>query len=134
MEKFRDDVTVSGERIQVKLPLKDYDENSIRKAKEIISSRTSSADADWPGHMEEFLASRGLLRAQELGKGEYATEIAAFRIGDIAFVTVPCEYFVEFGLEIKKESSFSKTFIIELAGDSLGYIARKESFEQGGYE
>jgi len=134
MEKFRDDINVSGERIQVKLPLKDYDENSIRKAKEIISSRTSSADTDWPGHMEEFLASRGLLRAQELGKGEYATEITAIRIGDVAFVSVPCEYFVEFGLEIKKQSPFSKTFIIELAGDFLGYIARKESFEQGGYE
>ena len=134
MKKFRDDVTVSGERISLKLPLKDYDENSIRKAKEIISSRTSSADADWPGHMEEFLASRGLLRAQELGKGEYTTEITAIRIGDTAFVTVPCEYFVEFGLEIKKKSPFPKTFIVELAGDSLGYIARKESFEQGGYE
>ena len=134
MEKFRDDITVSGKRIQVKLPLKDYDENSIRKAKEIISSKKNHKGTDWSGHMEEFLASRGLLRAQELGKGEYATEITAFRIGDVAFVTVPCEYFVEFGLEIKKESPFSKTFIIELGGDHLGYIARKESFEQGGYE
>ncbi|MBU0477073.1 neutral/alkaline non-lysosomal ceramidase N-terminal domain-containing protein [bacterium] len=134
MEKFREDVTVSGERISLKLPLKDYDENSIRKAREIVSSKKNYAGSDWPGHMEEFLASRGLLRAQELGKGEYTTEITAIRIGDTAFVTVPCEYFVEFGLEIKEKSPFSKTFIIELAGDYLGYIARKESFEQGGYE
>ncbi len=134
MEKFSDDVTVSGERIQVKLPLKDYNENSIKKAREIVSSKKNSTGADWPGHMEEFLSSLGLLRAQELGKGEYTTEIAAIRIGDTAFVTVPCEYFVEFGLEIKEKSPFSKTFIIELAGDYLGYIARKESFEQGGYE
>ncbi|MCK4826892.1 hypothetical protein KA005_64750, partial [bacterium] len=99
MEKFRDDATVSGKRIQVKMPLKDYDENSIKKAKEIVLSKKNYAGTDWPGHMEEFLASRGLLRAQELGKGEYTTEITAIRIGDIAFVTVPCEYFVEFGLE-----------------------------------
>ncbi|MCK5595043.1 neutral/alkaline non-lysosomal ceramidase N-terminal domain-containing protein [bacterium] len=134
MEKFRDDVTVSGERIQVKLPLKDYDESSIRKAREIVSSKTNCAGQDWPGHMEEFLSSMGLLRAQGLGKGEYATEITGIRIGDIAFVTVPCEYFVEFGLEIKKKSPFAKTFIIELGGDYLGYISRRESFEQGGYE
>ncbi len=134
MEKFRDDVTVSGGRIQAKLPLKDYDRNSIRKAREIVSSRTNSTDADWPGHMEEFLSSLGLLRAQGLGKDEYIAEITAIRIGDTAFVAVPCEYFVEFGLEIKKKSPFSKTFIIELGGDYLGYIARKESFQQGGYE
>jgi len=134
MEKFRDDVTVSGGRISLKLPLKDYDENSIKKAREIVSGKENSKGTDWPGHMEEFLASQGLLTAQELGKGEYYTEITAIRIGDTAFVTVPCEYFVEFGLEIKKKSPFSKTFIIELAGDYLGYIARKESFEQGGYE
>lgn len=134
MEKFSDDVTVSGERIQVKLPLKYYDENSIRKAREIVSSKTNCAGQDWPGHMEEFLSSLGLLRAQGLGKGEYTTEITGVRIGNIAFVTVPCEYFVEFGLEIKKKSPFAKTFIIELGGDYLGYISRKESFEQGGYE
>ncbi|MBU0478662.1 hypothetical protein KKC91_08855 [bacterium] len=35
---------------------------------------------------------------------------------------------------IKKKSPFTKTFVIELAGGYLGYIATSESFKQGDYE
>ena len=55
--------------LEVKIPLKDYDENSIRKAREIVSSKENHKGTNWPGHMEEFLSSLGLLRAQWLGKG-----------------------------------------------------------------
>ena len=56
------------------------------------------------------------------------------RIGDAAFCGAPGEYFVEWGLEIKKWSPFKFTFIAELCDDSVGYIPTYEAFMRGGYE
>jgi hypothetical protein len=64
-------------------------------------------------------------------------EVQAIRIGGIALVGLPGEFFVEFGLEIKKRSPaalFEKTFVVGLANGSVGYVPTKEAFAQGGYE
>ena len=61
-------------------------------------------------------------------------ETQAIRIGDAVFCSAPGEYFVEWGLEIKKWSPFEHTFIVELANDSVGYIPTWEAFRRGGYE
>ena len=62
------------------------------------------------------------------------TWVQALRIGDLALVGVPCEFFVELGLEIKKRSPFDQTMVLELANDSLGYVPPRHAFEEGGYE
>ena len=61
-------------------------------------------------------------------------EIQVIRIGDVALASVPCEYFAEFGLEIKEESPFKNTFVVELANGWHGYIPTHEGYEHGGYE
>ena len=61
-------------------------------------------------------------------------EIQALRIGDAVFVAVPGEYFVEWGLEIKKWSPMPFTIIAELANDWFGYIPTWEALRRGGYE
>ena len=55
-------------------------------------------------------------------------------IGDAVFCGAPGEYFVEWGLEIKKWSPFKYTFIAELCDDAVGYIPTYEAFMRGGYE
>jgi hypothetical protein len=62
------------------------------------------------------------------------TEVQVLRIGSVAFVAVPGELFVELGKEIKRQSPFPNTFVIELANDSIGYIPTREAFRQGSYE
>ncbi len=128
IKSFNSEAVVDGKRIQVKLPLKDFDDSSVRRAREIVS--TTEADLN----NAEYMSSVAVLRASALGKGEHETEIAAIRIGDAAFISMPCEYFVELGLEIKSASPFPKTFVVELGLDSLGYIPTREACEQGGYE
>jgi len=61
-------------------------------------------------------------------------EIQAMRVGDVAFVGYPCEYFTEFGLRTKAESPFAQTFVAELANGWHSYIPTKEGFGHGGYE
>ena len=56
------------------------------------------------------------------------------RIGDVAVVGLPGEFFVEFGLELKRRSPAAQTFIAGLANGSLGYVPTAAAFAQGGYE
>ncbi len=60
--------------------------------------------------------------------------IQAFRIGDQAIVSMPFEVLVEIGLEIKQKSPAPRTFLIELANGSYGYLPPPNQVELGGYE
>ncbi len=64
----------------------------------------------------------------------YELEIQVFRIGQVAVVALPGEFFVEFGLEIKAKSPAEQTLVVGLANGSAGYVPTLEAFEQGGYE
>ncbi|MFW6162055.1 MAG: hypothetical protein ACODAJ_04755 [Planctomycetota bacterium] len=67
--------------------------------------------------------------------GETApVEVQALRLGDAAVVGVPGEYFVEWGLEIKRWSPMVFTLVAELANDWFGYIPTWEALARGGYE
>lgn len=60
--------------------------------------------------------------------------LQALRIGDVGIAAVPFETFAETGLEIKQKSPFPKTFTIELANGSYGYLPTPEQHALGGYE
>ncbi len=55
-------------------------------------------------------------------------------LGDIAIIFIPGEYFTEFGLEIKRQSPFKVTFVVELLSESVGYIPTRAAYEEGGYQ
>jgi hypothetical protein len=127
MEDFKSEAKVNAGRTSVKLPLKKYDDESLEKARKNVLQT--------PGlHNLEYLAGLGMLKAAQLGKDEVTTEIVALSIGEVAFVSIPGEYFVELGLHIKKNSPFPYTFIVELGLDNLGYIAHSQAYDQQGYE
>lgn len=62
------------------------------------------------------------------------TWVQAMRIGDVAIVGVPGEYFTRLGQEIKRQSPFRYTIVAELANDWVGYVPDREGFTLGGYQ
>lgn len=62
------------------------------------------------------------------------TEVQALRIGDLAMVGFPGEFFVEYGLAVKRQSPFACTMTIELANDWIGYVPTDQALDEGGYE
>jgi len=85
-----------------------------------------------PGWLEQ-VRFHTVLEVSKL-PAEHETIVQAFRIGDMAIVTLPGEIFVEIGMEVKRRSLFTPTFVAELANDSIGYIPTDQAFDEGSYE
>ncbi|MBL9169566.1 MAG: hypothetical protein JNN07_17635 [Verrucomicrobiales bacterium] len=65
---------------------------------------------------------------------ERSTWVQAMRIGDVAVVGVPAEYFTQLGIDIKNRSPFRHTYVAELANDWVGYLPNLEGHKLGGYQ
>lgn len=61
-------------------------------------------------------------------------ELNAFSVGDLAFVTSPCEMFSAQGEYIKANSPFPMTFVCGCANEYKGYLPSLEAFEYHCYE
>jgi hypothetical protein len=64
---------------------------------------------------------------------ERELKLQAVRIGDLGIAAIPDEVFALSGLKIKARSPLAKTFTIELANGSEGYIPPPEQHSLGGY-
>lgn len=87
----------------------------------------------WPPDIFNwFRASEKLLRRRN--QRTIPTVAQGWRIGEVGFVSMPGELFVEWGLKIKRESPFPWTYPVELGGDYVGYLVTPEAETAGGYE
>jgi neutral ceramidase len=65
---------------------------------------------------------------------ERTTWLQVTRLGDVALVGIPAEFFTKLGLDIKNRSPFPQTYIAELANDWIGYVPDQDAFKLGGYQ
>jgi len=79
-----------------------------------------------------FRDMRKVLAPQRGQKRE--TWIQVLRIGDVAIVGVPAEFFTKLGLDIKNRSPFRYTYVAELANDWIGYLPDLDAHKLGGYQ
>ena len=104
----------------------------VKKAMEMIQKDPKEVGAtEWT-----FAKETVVLDALMKSRPEVETEVQAVQVGPAVFVTNPAEYFVQYGLDIKKGSKFPFTFPVELANGCVGYIPTEEALgpHGGGYE
>ena len=86
----------------------------------------------------EVWADWARTKAQQVKDGQVqpslTTEIIAFSIGDVDFVSFPGEFFHDFALMIKKDRSPRKVFVLGYCNDNIGYVAPEYAYNEGGYE
>ena len=91
-----------------------------------------------PGDSTEFLFAKEILLLDHLNKTHPVVdcEVQCIKVGPACFVSDPAEYFVQYGLEIKKGSHHLFTFPCELSNGVVGYVPTEEAFgpHGGGYE
>jgi len=61
-------------------------------------------------------------------------KLQVMRLGDLGIAAIPCETFVETGLELKAQSPLQPMFTIELANGYNGYLPTPQQHALGGYE
>ncbi len=65
---------------------------------------------------------------------EGTTWLQVMRIGDVALVGVPAEFFTQLGVDLKRRSPLAATYVAELSNDWIGYLPDREAHRRGGYQ
>lgn len=120
---------------------------SVRATSEIVDlpiREIPTEQLEWAGRAlrdpaapirEKVYAQELILLARDRQQSAVVpAEVQAIVVDETAFISMPVELFVEFGLEIKSRSPFPRTLIIGLANGVEGYIPTRRAFQNGGYE
>ncbi len=113
----------------IRVPLKDVTPEQVTGARAVVD-RLGDTNID-------FLTKVEAVRFMDLAQlgADWPMEVQVFRLdADTAIVCLPCEIFVELGLQIKQASPFKKTFVVEICNDRPSYVPTQKAFGEGSYE
>ena len=111
----------------------------VRKANPTELERAQKLVATTPRDPDGQFSDRKAIYAREaiqLAKypDKVPVKLQAHRIGGLTIAAIPCEVFVEIGLELKQKKPLEDHFTISLANGYNGYLPTPEQHKLGGYE
>ncbi len=127
--QYNDWVPLSVQQKELNLGVRRPNAEELARAKEIMSRARNLPRMDT---MEEIYARETVAMAAY--PATMPVLIQAMRIGDLGITAIPCEVFVEIGLELRAKSPFKQTFTVSLANGYNGYLPTAKHHELGGYE
>ncbi len=131
---------------EIELPYMKVTDEEYAEAKKVYEANkdaTMEAGRDFTSediakrhpYVMKFFAERLMSCRDKAIEGIRMEEFAAITFGkEIAMATMPCEAFVEFSREIRKNSKYPMTFVAALAQGEVGYIGMPHNYGHGGYE
>jgi hypothetical protein len=126
--QYQDWISLGIQQKEISLGVRLPDAQEVKRATGIISKARGPALTT-----KEEIYARETLFMKDYPK-KVSIILQAFQLGELAITAIPCEVFVEIGLELKKKSPFKQTFNIELANGYNGYLPTLAQHELGGYE
>jgi hypothetical protein len=118
--------------LEVRLP----SEAELARAREIEAGGEDSDGRGYYGNRWDYvLAVDGTMRLWNEYHEHPVDDIPvhALRLGDLAIVTNPCEFYCQFGLDIKRRSRAAATMVVQLTNGSVGYCPTIPAIMGGGY-
>ncbi len=126
--QWRDHVALAARYQELPIVTRRPSEELLTWANKILIDRPKSAKADLPA----IYAERTLRMSRHPEK--LKLPLQAFRIGDVALGSMPCEIFCEIGLDFKKRSAVQPAWLVSLNHGYYGYLPSPRHHELGGYE
>jgi hypothetical protein len=126
--EYHDWVPLAAQETKLDLGVRLPSAADVARAREILAR---AGDGPLEG-LAAIYARETLLLAEY--PEQVRVPLQALRIGDVGIAAIPCEVFVEIGLELKAKSPLKPTFTIELANGYNGYLPTPEQHALGGYE
>ena len=128
---FHDKVPLGHEVEDLKIAVRLPEPEAVVAAREVLARVDAGENITGMNLILPF----GTVHLQET-YGENPVDILpvhALRIGDVAFVTQPCELYCQFGLDIKRRSPAAHTAVVGLADGYCGYCPTIAGVLGGGY-
>jgi neutral ceramidase len=112
---------------------------AVRKATPAELERARSVLAATPRDKDGQFSDRKAIYAREATlldayPDKVPVKLQAHRIGGLTIAAIPCEVFVEIGIDLKKNKALDEHFTISLANGYNGYLPTPEHHRLGGYE
>jgi hypothetical protein len=112
---------------------------AVRKATPAELDRAQKLVATVPRDKDGQFSDRKAIYAREAVlldayPDKVPLKLQAHRIGTLTIAAIPCEVFVEIGLDLKASKRLEQHFTISLANGYNGYLPTPEHHKLGGYE
>ena len=126
------DVKVTATSQKFNVPIRSMTPEEVGWAKKIMEKSTGEVVTLRDGVGDEWKAN--LFLELEKKKGTpISMEMVGIGIGEVAFLSFPGELFTEIGKNIKRQSPFKYTYLVDLANGYTGYFPTKKAIGEGGY-
>ena len=105
--------------------------SELERARKLVE--TTPRDKDGQFSDRKAIYAREAL-ALDAYPDKVPVKLQVHRIGRLTIAAIPCEVFVEIGLDLKGAKPFDEHFTISLANGYNGYLPTPEHHRLGGYE
>ncbi len=123
---------VSAER-DISLGVRKANDTELERARHLTTTIPKDKDKDGQWADRKAIYARETLLLDKY-PDQVPCKLQAHRIGGLTIASIPCEVFVEIGLDLKKTMPLDEHFTISLANGYNGYLPTPEQHELGGYE
>lgn len=125
---FKEWVPLQSRVSEIELGVRLPDQADLQRAREIVQRAEGPA----------MQGAEEIYARETIYLSEYPERVSLIlqtvKIGELAVAAIPCEVFVEIGLDLKQNHPFDDLFTISLANGYNGYLPTVEQHQLGGYE
>ncbi len=126
--QFRSGVSLKSVETELTLGVRKPSTDDVAAARKTLETTDGK-----PANLVRDVYARDTLK-MAAWPAEKSLKLQVLRIGELAIASIPCEPFVQIGLDIKAASKQKPTFVVGLANGYNGYLPTPEQHKLGGYE
>ena len=128
---WKSSVPLAARETDLTLGVRKASPSELDRARKLVETTPRDKDGQFSDRKAIYAREAILLDAFP---ATVPVKLQAHRIGGLTIAAIPCEVFVEIGLDLKAGKPLEEHFTISLANGYNGYLPTPEHHRLGGYE